>query len=131
MLRFALAVPMIVHGLAHLAGFVAAWTPAQTGFTDNPWIISAGVTLKNPLGRVFGLLWTLAVLGLVGAGLGIVFSQAWWPGLAIAGAAVSLLVILPWWNTVVPGAKVGALFDLLTLAALLLPWSSRLINLFP
>jgi hypothetical protein len=27
-----------------------------------------------------------------------------------------------WWNTVVAGAKVGAVFDVLVLIALLLPW---------
>jgi len=53
------------------------------------------------------LLWLVAILGLVGSALGIVFRLAWWPDLAIAASAVSLLVIAPWWNTVPPGARVG------------------------
>jgi hypothetical protein len=39
---------------------------------------------------------------------------------------MSLLAIIPWWNTVVPGAKVGALFDLITVIALLPPWREQL-----
>jgi len=47
------------------------------------------------------------------------------PWLPIGGALMSLLAIIPWWNTVVPGAKAGALFDLITLIALLPPWRER------
>jgi hypothetical protein len=39
--------------------------------------------------------------------------------LALTGASASLLAIVPWWNTVVSGAKAGALFDLVILVVLL------------
>lgn len=36
-------------------------------------------------------------------------------------AVISLVAIVPWWNTVPPGAKVGAAFDILLIVALALP----------
>jgi hypothetical protein len=47
--------------------------------------------------------------------------------LAVAQASVSLIVIVPWWNTVVASAKVGTVFDVLVLIALLLPWRESVI----
>jgi hypothetical protein len=107
-MRYVIAFLLIMPGLAHLSGFLASWTRRGMGFSDRPWL--------------------LALLGLTGAGLGPAFAQAWWPALALAGAAFSLAASLPWWNTVVPGAKAGALFDLVILAALLSPWQGRLVE---
>ncbi len=68
-----------------------------------------------------------AALGLVGAGLGLLFGQAWWPTLAIAAAAVSLVAIVPWLTVVPPGAWAGVVFDLVIMVALLPPWSERIV----
>jgi hypothetical protein len=59
----------------------------------------------------------------------LVFRQAWWPSLAIASAIISLIVIVPWWNTVPPGAKAGAFFDLVILAILLSPLQGKLLGI--
>lgn len=60
--------------------------------------------------------------GLVGAALGLVFEQAWRPTLAITSAAISLAAIVPWWSSVVAGAKGRAIFDLLIIVLLLSRW---------
>ena len=129
MLRFVVAAPFLLHGLAHISGFLASWTASDAGFSDKPWIFSSAVTLGSGLGRAFGLLWLVAMIGLVSTALGIVLRQDWWPTLAIAASVVSLVVIVPWWNTVPPGARFGAVFDLLTIIALLLPFGSKLVEL--
>ncbi len=113
MWRLIFALPLLVHGLAHLSGFLAAYTAGELGFRPQAWLLSGGVTIHSPTGKAFGLLWLLAMLGFVGAALGVFFQQAWWPALALAAAAVSLVVIVPWWNTIPPGARVGAAFDVL------------------
>jgi hypothetical protein len=69
------------------------------------------------------------MVGLVGAGLGLVFNKEWWPLLAVASSVISLVVILPWWNTVPPGAMFGAFFDLLLLFTLISPLHGKLIDL--
>lgn len=129
MARWLLAAPLILHGIAHISGFISSWTSNLAGFVERPWILSSTVTLRDPLGRAFGLLWLVALISLVGAGVGLISGQDWWPSLTVIGAILSLVVILPWWNTVPPGAKVGAAFNLLVIILLLLPVKSRILEL--
>lgn len=129
LLRLLFAAPLIVHGLAHIGGFLTSWTSMDAGYSERPWVFSQSVTLRSPLGRVFGLLWLLVVLGFVAAGLGLGLGQPWWPTLAIVSALGSLVAIVPWWNAVPAGARFGAAFDLLVLVVLLTPLRDRLLGL--
>lgn len=129
MMRFIITAMLIGHGLAHLSGFVASWTSNLAGYSARPWIFSAEVALQSSVGRVFGLLWLVAMIGFVGAGLGLASGQEWWTTLALSAAVVSLAVILPWWNTVPPGAWAGAAFDLLIILLLLLPLGEHILDL--
>jgi hypothetical protein len=124
-LHYLVTAAFIMHGLAHISGFIAAWTSNANGFNKNPWILSKSITLHTPVGKLFGLLWLAAMIALVFSGLGLLFWPSVWPVLPVVGAILSLGVIIPWWNTVVPGAKVGAVFDLLTLVALIFPWNQQ------
>ena len=128
-LKYLVVAAFILHGLAHLSGFVAAFTSRDAGFSPKPWLFSSGVTLHSGLGRVFGVLWLVAALALASAGLALLLGWAVWPWLPIAGAIFSLLVIAPWWNTVPPGAKAGAVFDLIILVALLPGWREQVMTL--
>jgi hypothetical protein len=116
-----LAVPLIAHGLAHLAGALAPLARRDLGFAERPWVFSTSITLHTAVGRAFSLVWLAASAGLVGAGLGLLFEQDWWAALALVAASLSLGVILTWWKAVPPGARVGAAFDLLILLAALQP----------
>lgn len=128
MLRYFIALAFSLHGLAHLSGFVAAWTKREAGFADQPWLLSKNVKLQSPPGKVFGVLWLAAALGLAGAGAALFAGKAYWPHLALAGSLISLAVILPWLKTVPPGARfAGLAFDLLTLLALALPWREQVL----
>ncbi len=129
MIRFVFAVPLIMHGLAHMSGFVASWTSNLVGFSERPWILSSGVALQSSAGRAFGLLWLVATVSFIGSGLGLVFKQQWWPSLAIPAAIISLVAIAPWWHTVPPGAWAGAAFDLLVIIVLFLPLKDRILDL--
>jgi uncharacterized membrane protein YphA (DoxX/SURF4 family) len=129
MWRIILALTFFAHGIAHLSGLLASWSSGEVGYKNASWIFSSGITLDTPLGKAFGLLWLVAMVGLVGTALGIVRRQTWWPQLAIAASVVSLIVIVPWWNNVPPGAKFGAFFDLLTIVLLSLPTKPWLLEL--
>jgi hypothetical protein len=129
MWRFIFAVPLLMHGLAHISGFLASWTSIDLGYASKPWVFSQSIHLYSLTGRVFGLLWLVAMLGLVVSAFGLVFRQDWWLPLAVAASVISLVVILPWWNTVPSGAKFGAFFDLLVIAALLSPLQGKLLQL--
>lgn len=117
---------LIVHGLAHVSGPLGFWTSGPQAFVEKPWIFSRGVTPHSAVGSAFGLVWLVVALGFVGAGLGLLFGQAWWPTLAVAAAAVSLVAIVPWVRVVPPGAWAGACLDLAILAVLLIPWGTRI-----
>jgi hypothetical protein len=127
MLRFAAASLLIMHGLAHITGLLGAWTSSQE-FSDKHWLFSKGVTLRSTVGRAFSLLWFVALICLVGAGLGLLFQQLWWPTLAVAGAATSLVAIVPWLTALPPGAWAGALFDVLVIVALVSPWRYAIVQ---
>lgn len=120
MWRMILAIPLMAHGLAHLSGFIAAWSAADVGFSTSWMFLSSELSLHSSVGKLFGLLWLAATGTLVAAGAGVLWQRSWGAPLALSGALISLAVILPWWNTVPPGAKLGALFDLLLLVVL---WS--------
>jgi hypothetical protein len=128
-LNYIVVAAFILHGLAHLSGFVAAFTSRDTGFSPNSWLFSPNVTIHSAIGKLFGLLWLVAAVALAGSGLALLLGWAVWPWLPIAGAVLSLLVIVPWWNTVPPGAKAGAVFDLLILLALIPGWRGQVMTL--
>jgi len=127
-LHYLVAAAFIMHGVAHSSGFIASWTSNDNGFTKNPWIFSKSITLRTPVGKLFGLLWLVAMIALFFSGLSLLFWSGLWPAMPVVGAILSLVVIIPWWNTVVPGAKVGAAFDLLTLVALIFPWNQQVMT---
>lgn len=128
LIRYVLAFALFMHGLAHLSGFFAAWTKADVGYPDRPWVLAKTVTLKSPIGRFFGLLWLVAAFALASSRFGLAFGQGWWWMTAMFGSAVSLFVILPWLLSVPPGAWAGAVFDVVILLVLILPWKDRVLQ---
>jgi hypothetical protein len=127
MWRYVLAVVLIGHGLANVAGAMAPWTKPGRGFSDRPWIFSRGITLRSTVGRLFSLVWLLSTIGLVAGGVGLLTGQAWWRTAALVGALASLVAIVPWWRTVPPGARAAAAIDLILYAFLLSPLSSQIV----
>ena len=102
------AVPLIMHGLANLAGFAASWLPGTAGFKSESWLLSAGVTVKSPAGHLFGILWLVSTAVLVASGAGLLAHAAWWRWAAVSGAGLWLVVTTSVTATV--GAQLGALF---------------------
>jgi len=67
------------------------------------------------------------MIAFLGAGFGLLAHQDWWRFLAVAAAFISLVAILPWWNTVTPGARIGAVMvDILIIAVLLPGWGEEI-----
>ena len=72
-----------------------SWFPFNMG---RSWLFSLlGLQNSLPAHRVSGILWLIGGLILVAAGLGmfgILVPVVWWRGLAMAGAAISLFMLL-------------------------------------
>jgi hypothetical protein len=119
MLRVVSAIVLVAHGLGHVLGFLAAWTSVPMGFTGKPWIFG-GAEIGSPVGKLFGLVWLVALAGFVAAGYALYKDEGWWRTAVVAASVISLVVILPWWNTVTPGSRLAAvLVDIIVIAVVI------------
>jgi hypothetical protein len=129
MLRLILGLVLIAHGLGHSMGFLASWTTVPSGLTTGHWLLSSDITMNSTVGRVFGLIWTLALVSTVGAGVGLLLEQDWWQQVAVASAILSLFAILPWLNLMPFFSAMGAvLIDVMVLVLLLTPWGEQIVE---
>jgi hypothetical protein len=109
-MRIVLGTFLLLHGLAHIAGFLKAWAPTRTTIIGNR--IDLGVTWI----KVVGLAWVVMAFAFGGAAIGAFAGVAAWPtfALAIAGASLTLCVLQ------LPETKFGVALNLALIAALLL-----------
>ena len=103
-IRYVIVLALLAHGIGHVMGFLAAWTKLPMGFVDRSWVLGGDVKIQTAIGRAFGLIWLVALVGFIGAGLGLLLRQEWWSALATAGSVISIVAIVPWWNTATPSA---------------------------
>ena len=116
-MRIALSLLFIVHGMAHLPGFLVPWrlaAPAGMPYTTR---VLGGTADLGPVGiRMVSILWLFAAVAFVVAGAATFLGDAAWRTLAIAATLASLaLTILGW-----PLSRIGLTLDLVLLAYLLL-----------
>ncbi len=100
----AFAIVLIIHGLAHLVGFVLPWrvaappeAPAKTT------ILGDTVDLGNRGIRVLGIVWLATAALFVVAGIALMTGRPWWIELTGGTAAFSLVLCVLGW----PDAKLG------------------------
>jgi hypothetical protein len=117
MLRWVLSIVLIVHGFSHLVGFVVPWGIGEV--KDAPYkttLLADRIDVGDTGIRVFGVLWLIAALAFVVAGVACLTGQEWWITYASWTAAFSLVLgILGW-----PDARIGVAVDLLILVLLIL-----------
>ncbi len=130
-IRLLIAIPLIAHGLANLAGAFAPWTKTLQGFKDAPWLFSQSITFQSGVGRAFSLVWLASTICLVAAGIGLLLARPWWIPVAVVGCICSLAAIVPWWRAVVPGTYFGAVFDVVVGLLLISPLKSVLLQAIP
>jgi hypothetical protein len=113
-MRIALAMVMIFHGMAHLAGFAGAWHIAPQGYPYKTTVFRGHVDLGDAGIRVVGALWLTMALAFVAAALGALLAVGWWPQFALVLAMASLTLSL----AELPEARVGVAINVGILAAL-------------
>jgi hypothetical protein len=129
MLRWIVALVLIGHGLGHSIGVLASWTSIPSGLTGGHWLLSDNVTMDSTVGRVFGILWLVTLVGTTASGIGLLANQEWWQPLAVASSVLSLIAIVPWLNTMPTMSAIGAVaVDLAVLIVLLGPWGQPVVD---
>lgn len=112
-LRMALAILLILHGTAHLVGFVVPWelmkTPAMPYRTT---ILNGAVDVGEGGVRLLGLGWLALAMAMAGLGL-VLLSVGWFSFptmLAIVGVSL-VFCVLEW-----PEARIGVAVNLAIVA---------------
>jgi hypothetical protein len=116
MLRWMLSIVFIAHGIAHLVGFVVPWGLWEV--KDAPYkttLLAGRIEVGNIGIRAFGLLWLVAALAFIIAGIAGFAGQLWWP--FAAGAAVFSLVL---GVLGLPETRIGVVVDVAILILLIL-----------
>ena len=114
-MRIALALLMLLHGVAHLPGFVNEWRMAELkGIAYRTTILAGRVDLGDAGIRVVGLLWLVSAVAFWVAGVAALTSQPWWLPMAAAVALGSLVLGL----VELPDARIGVAVNVAILAAL-------------
>jgi hypothetical protein len=114
-MRLALAVLMMLHGIAHLVGMVVSWQLAPLeGAVYRTTLLSGHVDVGDAGMRVMGAFWLIAAISFGLASYGAFSSHSWWVSAAVAISLFSLfLSVLAW-----PDSRIGVVLNLLILAVL-------------
>lgn len=126
-MRYALGIILVIHGVAHLVGFVVPWRLAD--LKDAPYrttVLNGRLDVGHAGIRVVGVLWLLAAVGFAISGVALITLATWWLPLTVAVTIWSLvLAVLQW-----PESRIGVAIDVVLLAYLLigreLDWISAL-----
>jgi hypothetical protein len=115
-MRIALGILMLLHGIAHLPGFLGAWRlAALEGMPYKTTILAGRLDLGDAGIRLVGAVWLVLALGFVLAALATLAGRGWWWPAALCAALGSLLLSALEW----PEARIGVAVNLAILAALL------------
>jgi hypothetical protein len=96
--RILVVVFLLMHGAFHIIWFLASWTSVPTGVRDGSWVLPGEVTIRSPLGKIWGLA-ALIVLALFVAGaVGLLLGEPWWANATNLGVFLSFGVVVPWWR---------------------------------
>lgn len=114
----AFAILLLLHGFAHLVGFVGPWGLANSVAPQGTLL--AGRISTGVIGmRIVGLLWLGGSLAFTLASIGVLRHASWWPGFTFGAAVASLLLCI----VNLPQAKVGIPINIAIILALLVTHS--------
>jgi hypothetical protein len=107
----------VIHGFAHLPGFVVAWRITKMEEMPYKTTLLAGKLDIGDTGiRIMGIFWLLGALSFLILGVSVLLQKDWWAIAALPVAGVStILCILGW-----PESRIILILNVLILIALIL-----------
>lgn len=115
-MRFALALVLFVHGIAHIVGFVVPWRIAK--LDEAPYkttLLNGRLDVGDTGIRVVGVLWLLAAAGFAASAIALLVTSPWWPLITLIVAGFSLVLTILGW----PDSRIGVPIDVLLIGYLL------------
>jgi hypothetical protein len=127
--RLLVVVFLTMHGIGHVIWFLAAWTPTRAGVGEGPWGLPGGVTIRSPLGKLWGALALVTLVLFAAAAAALLVGAPAWRGLAFLGVILSFVAVGPW-RRQSPGSTwlFAILADLVLLFLLALPLSVEMLQ---
>jgi pimeloyl-ACP methyl ester carboxylesterase len=108
-MRVAFALFLVLHGIAHLVGFLTPWGLMPTSPTSSttarvPTALFDGrVILGDSIARGFGVIWLIAGVAIVLSAIGLWRRESWALSVIVGWTVASLILCLAWW----PAARIG------------------------
>jgi len=121
-MRAAFAAFLLLHGIAHLVGFLLPWglipaPPPDAAPLPQVNVLFGRVTLGDTTARWLGVLWLIAALAFAVVAIGV-WRQTPWSRPALVGVAlVSLALSIAWWPTARLGVLINAAILLMLFAS--------------
>lgn len=111
-IRIVIGFLLVIHGFAHW-NITTAWGSQPV---EVSWLLSNFGFSQASLHSLGNVLWMVALLAFIAAGIVLFAGWPWWRMLAIASSIISLLTIGLFWQ---PNMVIGAAVDVGILLALL------------
>ena len=125
MLRYLITIALFAHGVGHVLFLANSWGYWRGNEEGRSWLVSGVLGAGRVVEGVFGLLWLVPLVGFVAVTWGYFTHQGWWPQVMVASAAISLVMIVLWWGSLVTGSAFFALvFDIVVIVVVLWQLSS-------
>jgi hypothetical protein len=114
-MRILLGLVLLLHGAAHLPGFVNEWRLANLeGLPYRTTVLAGRLDLGDAGIRVVGALWFVAAIAFGVAGAAALWNWSWWIPAATGVTLGSLLLSL----VELPDSRIGVVVNLVILAGL-------------
>lgn len=111
MIKIALIVISLLHGLIHLMGGLN-----ELGIAKIEGVARTLFPLSPAVKMGLGVIWLITLALFLGAAYGLITNKAWWQPVIIAAVVVSQILIILWW----PDAKFGTIANILIVVLMFL-----------
>lgn len=111
----AFATLLLLHGLAHLVGFVGPWG-LSSSVEPQSTLLAGRISIGVVGMRALGLFWLGGALAFTAAAVGVLRHAAWWPSFTFGAAVASLILCV----LSLPQSKIGIPVNVAVIVMLLL-----------
>lgn len=117
MLKTAFIALLLIHGIIHIIGFLAAFNLAQFNQFSGKTIFA----LTNTGVRFLGFMWLLVLLLFMVTSAGYIFNKQWWWAPGLVAIVLSQALIITYWKD----ARAGTIANVLILLPLIVAYANN------